>query len=341
MRRLTLAAVLLLLLLSPSVLMAEKQVDAAPEWRVGDRWEYTITVEGPAGRTYGNMSQQVSAVGQVRVGNRTVDAYTLRTRQTHTGFGVNSTTTSTTHIARSDIGTLDVNSTSATNYEELRSQARMELRYDPSDGRYRFPLRAGADWNAEYNVSRRVLLSSAVILENRTAYAQFSCEGPEELSVAAGRFLAFKITCTLDSGNQTIYWYSDAVRGDVMKSELDRRTGALTVSELNKYMRQPEPLPLLGTDIGRATLLGGISAVLVFTALALHLVRRKNIRAHRPKKVEEAPAPSFHFEKTREGLQMTVETISLSCPACRRVFKVPKGTLAVKCPFCGKQGRLG
>lgn len=341
MGRLAIAAIVFLLSLTSALVPAESRVDSAPEWNRGDRWEYRITVQGPADRTYGNLTQEVSAAGAVRLGNRTIDAYTLTTRQTLSGSGVNTTTVSTVYVSQSDLCVLYVNSTSVTRYGDLSSRARMEMRYDASDGRYRFPLTAGTDWNMEYNLTRTVLLDPGLRVENRTVYGQFTCEGAENISVPAGRFRALRISCTINSGNQSSYWYSDAVRGEVMRRELDGRTGSVTLYELKMYQRSPEQLPLLGTDTGRAMLLGGISTVLIVAAGLLLWTRRGKRKISQPEEAREAPPTSFHIEKGRDGLQLKIDTVNLMCPACRRVFTATAGAQAVKCPFCGKEGRLG
>jgi len=291
MRRLALACALLLLVLPSVPVPAESRVDAAPQWNRGDRWEYRVTVRGPAETMFGNLTQEVSAVGPFRLGDRTVDTYTLASKQTGSGNNVESSTVSTTYVSGSDLCLLYVNSTSVTRYETLDSSARMELRYNASDGRYRFPLEAGAEWETEYVLIRSVWLDSGLAVDNRTVHARSGCEGVVNVSVPAGRFRALKVVCYPDSSNRTSYWFSGAVRGDVMREEMDGTTGVITSYELNCYRRSLEPIFLLGTDTGLALLLGIISAVLAAAALAIFWARSRERRASPPK--NEGPGGSL------------------------------------------------
>lgn len=340
MGRLPIVVLLLVLVLAPALPPpAGADVQGPPDWKAGDRWEYRIVYKSPLGTTFGNLTQEVTAVGPVRVGNRTVDAYTLSSHQRTMGFGVNSSASSRTYISKSDLGTLSINTTSSSHLGELSSSARMETRYDASDGRYRFPLGVGTNWSVEYNLSRRVLLSPGLIEENRTVYGQSTCEAIDRLSVGAGRFQAYRVTCTFDSGNVTTYWYSEGVRGDVKREEMDPMTGSMTIYTLERYVRAAEPFPLLGSDTGRAILLGIISGVLLLSALALVLARRRATKP--PAAAERKDSPPAPERKKAPGAGPAAASVELACPACRRRFRVPAGTVAVKCPFCGKQGRPG
>jgi hypothetical protein len=284
MGRLALAAVLLLLLLPSALVPAESRVDSAPRWNQNDRWEYRVTVRGPSETTFGNLTREVSATGPVRLGNRTVDAWTLTSRQTGSVDGVNTTTVSTTYVSQSDLCVLYVNSTSESWLGELSSRANIELRYNASDGRYRFPLSAGASWEVDYNMTRTLKLNSGLSVENRTVHAGYTCDGEERVSVPAGRFMAFRIDCTPDSVNRTSYWYSDAVRGEVKREEQDGSTGILTTYDLKQYHRSPEPMFLIGTDTGLAMLLAAISAVLAAAAIIIYWARTRETRGRPPEK---------------------------------------------------------
>jgi len=273
------AAVLLLLSLPCSLVPAAGGVDSAPSWNRGDRWEYNVTVKGSAEMAWGNLSQEVTAAGPVRFDNRTSDAYTLTSRQTtrSTG-GVNSTVTTTTYVSRTDLCVLYVNSSSATTLGGLSSKARSALRYDASDGRYRFPLGSGTGWQADYTVNRTVRLDSGQWTDNITVHAVFGCEGPEPVVVPAGRFMAQKIVCQLDMRNTTTYWFSGGARGEVKREEMDGSSGQVTTYVLKRYHREPQPMFLLGTDTGRAMVLGAISLVLVAAGVAIYLRRRNERR---------------------------------------------------------------
>lgn len=340
MGRLPIFVLLFVLLLAPAML-TPAEVQGPPDWKAGDRWEYKIVHHSLLGTTFGNLTQEVTAVGPVRVGNRTVDAYTVSSRQRTMGFGVNSSASSRTYISRSDLGTLSVNTTSSSNFGELRSSARMEVLYYSSDGRYRFPLGVGTNWSVEYNMSRRVFLSPGLMEENRTVYGQCTCEAIDKVQVGAGRFQAYRVRCTFDSGNVTTYWYSEGVRGEVKREELDPMTGATTTFTLERYVRAAEPFPLLGSDTGRAILLGTVSMLLLLSALALVLARRRTPKPTPAKGAEDHPPAPAGKGTTGARTAAKAGPVELACPACRRRFKVPAGTVSVTCPFCGKQGRLG
>jgi hypothetical protein len=284
MRRLALAATLIVLVLPSAMVPAESRVDMAPEWNMGDRWEYRVTVNGPAQTMFGNLTLEVSAVGPVRLGDRTSDAYTLTSRQTVSGNNVDSITSSITYVSRSDLCVLCVNSTIVTWYGSLNSSAMMELRYNASDGRYRFPLDAGAAWETDYVLTRAVRLDSGLSVENRTIHTSFACEGALNLSVPAGRFRALKVVCCSDASNRTSYWFSGAVRGDVRREDRDGSTGVTTVYDLKSYRRSQGPMFILGTDTGLAIMLGIISAVLAAAALSILWARSRDSSAASPKK---------------------------------------------------------
>jgi len=345
MGRAPFVAAILVLLLLPAAAPAGARIDSPPEWRVGDRWDYNMTVSNQQGTTYGNLTQEVAAAGTVRVGGRDVLSYTLSSKQTYWGYGLRTTTNSRIYIQKSDLCALIINTTTTTYFGEMNSTASTELRYNASDGRYRFPLVEGDSWTAAYELGRKLRLERSMVEESRNVTAAVTVESPERLSLPAGRFLAYKVTYTYDSGNVTTYWYCDAVRGEAARRELDRSTGTLTVYELKGYHPAPAPLPIIGSDSDKALMLGLISVALVVAALAILAMRRRAPKAPKQKKEQSGPAaPEFHFEHTRDGLQMKSvkpDIMSIACPACHRVFKTPAGAKSVRCPFCGKEGKLG
>jgi len=81
--------------------------------------------------------------------------------------------------------------------------------------------------------------------------------------------------CAQDAVNRTSYWYSEAVRGEVKREELDGSTGVITTYELTRYHRAQEPAFLLGTDTGLAMVLAGISMVLLAAAAIIFWRGRK------------------------------------------------------------------
>jgi LPXTG-motif cell wall-anchored protein len=87
--------------------------------------------------------------------------------------------------------------------------------------------------------------------------------------------MAQKIVCAQDAVNRTSYWYSEAVRGEVKREELDGSTGVITTYELTRYHRAQEPAFLLGTDTGLAMVLAGISMVLLAAAAIIFWRGRK------------------------------------------------------------------
>jgi uncharacterized Zn-finger protein len=269
----------------------------------------------------------------------------LSSKQTHSGYGLRTIVNSRTYIQRSDLCTLCINSTATTFLGEMNTTGSTELRYNASDGRYRFPLVEGDSWTAAYEEGRRVRLERSTVEDSRNVTVAVAVGGPEKLTLPAGRFLAYKVTCTDDSGNETTYWYCGAVRGEAARRELDPITGTMTLYELKAYNPAPTPLPIIGSDRDKALLLGGMSVALVAAALAIVALRKRAPKAPKQKKGQSEPAaPEFHFEHTRDGLQMgsvKAGTRSLACPACHRVFKTPAAAKSVRCPFCGKEGELG
>jgi hypothetical protein len=278
-------AVLLLLALPCPVAWAQEGVDSAPSWNRGDRWDYEVTVNGAGDVSRGNLSQEVVAAGPVRLDNRTVDVYTLATRQaTRSGGGANSTESTTTYVSRTDLCVLYVNSSSATTLQGLSSRARMELRYNASDGRYRFPLEAGMAWQTDYEITRTIRLDFGQWTDNVTVHGAFTCEGADKIVVPAGRFLAHKVVFRPDGRNTTTYWFSAAVRGEVKREQLDGMTGASTTFVLKKYHREAQPPFLLGTDTGLALVLGMISLGLVAAGTGIYLARKRDGRGRPPEK---------------------------------------------------------
>jgi hypothetical protein len=275
MGRLALAAVLLLLSMPSSLVPAQTQVDSPPGWKEGDRWEYRVIVQGPSETTFGNLSQEIASVGPVRLDGRALDAYSVTSRLSRSANNVNSSTVSTIYVSRSDICVIFANSSSVTRMGDLSTRANVELRYNTSDGRYHFPLATGAGWEVDYNLTRTLSTGNSVSVEDRWVHVSCACEGPEKVIVPAGRFMAQKIVCAQDAVNRTSYWYSEAVRGEVKREELDGSTGVITTYELTRYHRAQEPAFLLGTDTGLAMVLAGISMVLLAAAAIIFWRGRK------------------------------------------------------------------
>jgi hypothetical protein len=281
----------LLLLAFPAALPAEAQEVNVPQWRVGDRWDYKLSIVSRSGTTTGSMTVKVTASDAVTVGNESLPAYTLAISRHERGSGFNTTYTITKHVAKATLCTIDTNHTQVMTYGDMESRSHSENHYYPSDGRYSFPLGEGANWSSGYSLNRTVLVGTRLRTENSTVLALYSCEMREGITVPGGKFMSYRVRCTTDdTGNYSYYWYSDKVRGDVKMEEFNRETQAMTTIQLTKYYRAPEAPPLLGPDTEKALMLAG-AAVILLIVLAVGVY----IRSRPPKPIpprSRAPRPS-------------------------------------------------
>lgn len=118
------------------------------------------------------------------------------------------------------------------------------MMFDPYYPKYKFPMYVGSDWSGRYTttLSRSIDGASEVI---ETKHVSVSCEALciERLTVPAGMFEAFKISCDLNretdrARERLIYWYAPAVGVTVRSETLDAETGRqMDFYELHSYVR--------------------------------------------------------------------------------------------------------
>jgi len=330
----------LLLLALPAAFPAEAQEVNVPQWRVGDRWDYKVSIVSQSGTTSGNMVVKVTASGTVTVGNESIPAYTLAVSRRERGSGLNTTYTITKHVAKATLCTIYMDYTQVITYGDLESEVHSSNNYYPSDGRYSFPLGAGLNWSAGYSLNRTILVGTRLRNESTTVLTPYSCEVREGLSVSGGMYMSYRVRCTPDdTGNYSYYWYSDKARGDVKMEEFNRATQALTTIQLTKYYRAPEAPPLLGPDTERALILLGAAFILLAVMAVVVYIRSRPPKIPPPPTAEEQGSAAFQFVKTRDGYSMKLNTVDLVCPSCRKRFRVVVTSTTAKCPHCGKEGR--
>jgi len=337
MRR-TCLLVFLLLLPLPAHAQAAPAEAGAPDWRVGDRWDYAVVVSSSAGTLYGNLTVRVTADGQVRAGNATVRAYTVVEKRTDYGSGSNTTALTTLHIDARTLCTLSSDRTVKYQFGSFSSEVRTELTYEPSDGRYRFPLAAGENWTARYNLTRTRHFTYNFTTDNSSVAARYDCLAYEELS---HKEKAFRIRCSSDGGGPAVtVWYSKRVRGEIQREEYDRSSDATTSFMLRSYSRAPVPSLLSDPDTLKALVLGAAGIVLAAIAVFLAAARRRMPRMPKPDQPVEQPLSAFQFEQTRDGVAVKVNQRDIACPRCGRAFKVIVTARAARCPFCRYEGNL-
>ena len=338
MRLLPLLALSILLVIPQVSCAAGAPSAAAPEWRVGDRWSYDVTVQSSAGTTEGNLTVTVAADGPVRVGNATVDAYTVREKREDWSFNSNTTVLTTLVVDKKTLCTLFSNSSTVTYFGTVRSEVREEDLYSPSDGRYQFPLSAGLNWTATYNLTRTRYFVFDHAVDVSAVTLSRDCLAYESVNY---KEKGFRVACTAGPGGSMVtYWYSPHYRGEVMREEYDHGSDTTTTYRLGSYSRGPEPSFFASPDTRRILILGVAALALAFVAVGLMAVRRRIPKRAPPETPIEEPLALFHMERTRGGMAMTVNTRTVLCPSCRRTFKVPVTTTLLRCPHCGFEGAL-
>jgi len=342
MGRRALISLALLLLALPPVLPVGAQEAAVATWRVGDRWDYNLTVVSPESFHTGSLTVKVTGDGTVRLHNESVRAYTLSISRRERWEGFNITSTITRLVDRATLCTLFSNTTQTMTLGGLESRWTTTEYYSPSDGRYQFPLGAGLNWTASYGVNRTTLTSNSRKTEDIDLSRALTCEVREGLSVPYGRHMALRVRCTLDdTGNYSRYWYSESVRGDLKVEDYDRVTRALTTLALTRYSRAAEAAPILGPDTEKALVLATAALVFLCILIVAMFIRARPPKPPPPVTQEEQGPPAFTFESSRDGYSMKVNTVELACPACRKRFKVMATARTVRCPHCGHEGKRG
>jgi LSD1 subclass zinc finger protein len=339
MRRLPLLIFLVLVAFPMMPHAAASPSAGAPAWRVGDRWSYDVTVRSPSGTTQGELTVTVADDRPVKVGNATFDAYTVRQKRSDWSYGYNITITTTLVIDKKTLCTLSSNSSTVSHFGTVSSEVREEDLYAPSDGRYRFPLAAGQNWTATYNLTRTRYFSFDHTVDNSTVIRRYSCLAYESVNY---KEKGFRVECSAELGGPSAtYWYGPHYQGEVMREEYDRGSDTTTTYRLRSYSQGPEASFLSSPDTQRALVLGLAALTLAFVAAGLVIMRRRVPNRRPPETPTEEPLAAFHIQQTRGGLALTVSTKTILCPSCRRTFKVPVTARSVRCPHCGREGELG
>lgn len=305
MRRLALL-VALLLVPAPFCAEAAPTAGAAPLLHPGDYWKYIVS-DG-SGRALNNLTVRVFDERDVRVGNSTIRAYNLTQRLTpylppvktnlsdRARWGPVYTIVETNLTLRqSDLCTLSSEATiRSVHYADVTEDIEL-LAFSPSDGRLRFPLSAGASWNATFNQTRTRQYPFHRITENTTVTRLYECQAFEKLPDGKEGFRIRSTDGT--TGSETVSWYSPGHRADVRREERDASTGAMLVYTLVSHKSgQPpsifsNPQTLLAIAFGAAAL--AMLAVALYTAYrARHPSTGHDVRKPPAPAPEPPAAPS-------------------------------------------------
>lgn len=295
--------VLLLLLPLPSSVPAAPTAGSAPEWRVGDSWQYKVTTQSGSLTTLGNLVLRVVSDGELRVGNSTVGAYTLSQKlkpwtpanaskklAEEASWGPTYTIVTTTLIVeKRSLCTLVSNSTIRSFHGSDVTEDHELLVYHPSDGRLRFPLAVGASWNATFNLTRTRQYPFHVITDNSSVNCRYECQGFEKLPDGKE---GFRVRGTADgAGTETVFWYSPRYRWEVRREEQDASAGTVRVSTLLKHT--PGVAPSLFSSPQTLLAIGfGVAAVLMLSGalFATYRARHPGVPRDRTKKATEGMA---------------------------------------------------
>jgi hypothetical protein len=239
-------ALLVAMLLLPAPFCAEAAPNAgtAPLLHKGDYWKYIVS-DG-SGRPLNNLTVRVVDERDVRAGNSTIRAYNLTQKLTpylppvktnlsdRARWGPVYTVVETNlTLRKSDLCTLSSEATiRSVHYADVTVDIEL-LAFSPSDGRLRFPLSAGASWNATFNQTRTRQYPFHRVTENTTVTRLYECQAFEKLP--DGRE-GFRIRSTdAATGSETVSWFSPGQRADVRREERDGPAGTMRVYALVRH----------------------------------------------------------------------------------------------------------
>jgi|GEM_PF-3578424 len=300
MRPVAIALLLLLLPLAATV-PAAPVAQSAPEWSVDDTWRYQVTTRTGTLSTLGDLTVRVVDEGEVRIGNATFQAYTLSERlrpwtpanasglPVEAVWGATYTLVNTTVIIEKwTLCTLRTESAVSTVHGADVTTDHETVVYGPSDGRIRFPLAAGAAWNATFDLNRTRRYPFHTYTDKLTQTRLYECRGLENLSYRvegrARNERGFHVRCNTEGSASTVdYWHSTRYGTDVRRDEFDAATGTFRTRVLigHESARPPEILSSPQTVL--ALFFGLVALALLAGALLLRylpgVMQRRRVRA--------------------------------------------------------------
>jgi len=170
----------------------------APEWSVGDRWDYKGQIPGGGLTMFLNL--EVREKLPIVVGGISYATYHCNMTLTYSLDGLSLSSTDDIYFTVSNLG-------------EVKTQFRIESSrftktYDPPLENFRFPLVGGQTWTSTSLENKTTLSGEST---NRTLVFQYSVSNPRTISVPAGQFETVLITKANESGIVGMMYYSDKV----------------------------------------------------------------------------------------------------------------------------------
>jgi len=201
---------------SPAARSLPTSLAGPPEWKTGDRWNFSWT-SGTESGTKTLEIVEVREVNQVRYYvARLGDAVHLYT--------------DTVHLYTREL-----------HWAAAVRESRVEARMVPAQPWYLWPLEVGQTWAHRGTLEER---------EGKTSYSdRFRVVAVEAVEVPAGRFETLKVVRETDGRDFDEYWYAPAARWHVLWK--GRRGNIEFEERLQSYDPAPRLIPSVGGD-GRA-----------------------------------------------------------------------------------------
>jgi len=176
-----------------------------PEWSVGDKWKYEVSIIG----IMGNITTEVIEMTTINVNDTDYEVYVVETIIELTIEEMIITHTINNYILRSDLSTVK---TELIETFPDGSSLNAVTTYIPPRKDYDFPLAVGKEWTSNFTESTYVEDTGYY---NFTKLINYTVVGQESVTVGAGTFDSYKIEIDDGLGNVIYSWYSSEVNNVV------------------------------------------------------------------------------------------------------------------------------
>jgi len=235
----------------------------APQWTIGDYWEYTGSVVLSGTTTTMVLKIEVKEKTTVTEGTTTSEAYRCDATLSMVYMGASMSVPGNYYVKAGNIASIKVDFS----YVSLQ----FNMGFDPPIETVRFPLSNGQTWTS----SSQVRMTSYGYTDYQNVSVEPAVSGPESTTVPAGTFSAFVVDERVQGVTFGRMYYSDSV-GFYVKLELSAMGMSSLALELKSYRYQKA-----GSEL-TVILLSVVLIIVVVAAVVVALLWRASRRARMP-----------------------------------------------------------